>query len=228
MRTIRWTTPLAVVALAAAPLGAQQMGRMHGAGYHGTAGQGTLPACSMMGGPGTMMGGQWSMPGYQGMMGGQGTMRGYQGMMGGGAMAGHQGVMGGGMMGALFGGADLALSPEQQTKLDDLVTKARQEHLNHMQAAMSVQSGAATALAGANPDMDAYEQMMKQAASQMVDAQMSFAKAAVEARALLTPEQRAKLPEGSQLVNTMMCGMMGPGAWMESQPDGGGEAPHHR
>ena len=86
MGTLRWTTPVIALALAAAPLGAQQMGAMHGAGHQGMAGQGTLPTCSMMGGPGMMMSAQGAMTGYQGMMGGAG-------------MAGHQGVMAGGMGG---------------------------------------------------------------------------------------------------------------------------------
>lgn len=222
MKTLRWTTPLVALALVAAPLGAQQMGAMHGAGHQGMAGQGTLPTCSMMGGPGMMMGAQGAMGGYQGTMG-SGGMAGHQGMMAGGTRGMNPAAMG---TGALFGGADLALTPDQQTKLDDLVATARQEHLSHMQAAMSVQSGAAEALAGSKPDMDAYEQMMKQAATQMVEAQMTFAKAAVEARALLTPEQLAKLPEGGQLVNTMMCGMMGHGSWMEGQPGGGVREQH--
>jgi len=224
MRTLRWTTPLVAVALVAAPIGAQQMGAMHGAGHQGMAGQSTLPPCSMMGGPGMMMGGQGAMTGHQSMMGGAG-MAGHPGMVAGGMGVTNHARMG---AGALFGGTDVALTPDQQTKLEELVAKAREEHLSHMQEAMSVQSGAAAALAGAKPDMDAYEQMMKQAATQMVDAQMTFARAAVEARALLTPEQLAKLPEGAQLVNTMMCGMVGPGSAMQGRPDGGAHEQHRR
>ncbi len=223
MRTLRWTTPLALAALAAAPLGAQQTGTMHGAGHEGMMGQGTMQMCSMMGG--------------REMMGAQGMMDGHEGMMSGGTMAGHHGMAAGGMggmdpammgAGALFGGVDLALTPDQQTRLDDLVAKARQERLTHMQAAMSVQADAAGALVGSEPDMGAYERALQEAATHMVQAHMAVAKASVEARALLTPEQLAKLPEGAQLMNTMMCGMMGSGSMMGGQAGGGAHEQHHR
>ncbi len=158
-------------------------------------------------------------------------------MMGAGGMAAHQDRMPGGMAGAnrsmtgagaLFGGVDVGLTTEQEAKVDDLVAEARREHAAAMQSAMSAQSDAAAALAEATPDLAAYEQMMKQAASRMVDGQMAMARAAVEARALLTPEQRAKLPESAQLMNTMMCGMMGAGSPVHHGPGQGGAEPPHR
>jgi len=213
--------PLALVALVAAPLGAQQMGTMHGAGQAGMMEQGMMPMCSMMGGQ--------SMAG-QGMMSGNG-MAGHQGMMSGGGMAGmnHGSMNHGDMMGpgAVFGGVDLALTPDQDTKLGDLMAKAREEHQAHMQAAMSVQMGATASLAGAKPDLDAYQAAMREAADHMVQAHMAVARASVDARGLLTPDQLAKLPEGAQLMNTMMCGMMG-GSMMGSQAPGGAHEQHHR
>ena len=203
MRTMRWTMPLALVALIVAPLGAQQMGAMH-PGQGGMMEQGMMPMCSMMGGQ---------------------AMAGHEGMMSGGGMAG---MNHGDMMGAaLFGGVDLALTPDQNAKLGDLMGKAREEHQAHMQAAMSVQMGATPALAGTQPDLDAYRKAMREAADHMVQAHMAVARASVEARALLTPDQLAKLPEGAQLMNTMMCGMMG-GTMMGGQAPGGAHERHHR
>jgi hypothetical protein len=224
MRTLRWTTPLALLAFAAAPAGAQEMGTMHGSGSDGTMmGQSTMQMCPM---------GSGAMTGQQGMAGGgMAGMAGHQGMMAGGGMAGMNPAMGGAAV--LFGGVDLGLSADQQTELDALVTKAREEHQAHMQAAMAVQSGAAEALAGADPDLQAYERSLQEAATHMVQAHVAVAGASVDARALLTPGQLAKLPEGAQLMNAMMCGMtaggmMDHGSMMGGQPGVGGHEQHHR
>jgi hypothetical protein len=204
MRTLRWTTPLALAALAAAPAGAQQMGTMHGAGHEGMMGQGMMQMCPMMGGQ---------------------AMAGHEGKMSRGGMAGMDHAMAG--AGALFGGVDLGLTSDQRAELDAVVATAREEHRAHMREAMSVQAGAAEALTGPQPDLGAYERTVQEAATHMAAAHVALAKASVEARSLLTPDQVAKLPQGAQLFNTMMCGMMG-GEMMDGPAAGGGHDQHHR
>ena len=61
------------------------------------------------------------------------------------------------------------------------------------------------ALQGDSPDFQAYENALSHAADRMVRDQAAMARAAVRARAVLTPEQRERLRTGMGMVRKMMA-----------------------
>lgn len=218
MKTTRWMATLALAVLGAAPATAQQ--RQQG-GERPTMGSGMMQMCHMMEGGDatgrTMMRGQRGMPGHGQMMG-TGMMAG--GMMGAGMM-GDAEMMGGGMMGmgmmgmmgtspaALLGAADrLELTPEQTSRLEELAQRAEQDLQQHMQPVMDAHARAAEALQGEAPDLQAYEQALHEASGRMVQAHVAAARTAVEAREVLTPEQREQVQESAELMGQMVCGQM--------------------
>lgn len=141
----------------------------------------------------------------------------------------HQQMMGGGMMGMMHGqpamllqASDaLGLTPEQVEGLTALRDRARPEHQQHMQAAMAAHRTAATALEGDAPDLDGYEEALTEASQHMVMAHVAMARSAVEARGLLTAEQRTKLEEVMSTMDGSHGGMM------QGHPGHGGSAPDH-
>jgi len=157
------------------------------------------------------------------MMGAQGA-GGWSGMAGG--MMGGYGAMGGyGMMGATEGMASLpagllaaaeqlGLSADQKTRLESIATTARENGVSQMQAARQARQQAAQALNGNAPDLDAYAKALHTASDHMVQAQVAMAKASLDARAVLTPEQRTRLQNGMALAGEMACGMAGYGGAM--------------
>lgn len=163
------------------------------------------PSDGMMGQGGMMDGGMMQMMG-QGMMGG--------GMMGGGMMQmmmgegmGMTGTGGPGPGMILRMGDALELTDEQRAELEAIQEEYQGTAAPMMSSMMDIQGEAADALAGDSPDFDAYEDALRDAAGTMVEAHVAMARAAAEARAVLTDEQRAQLQGGMQ----MMQGMMGQG-----------------
>ena len=76
--------------------------------------------------------------------------------------------------------------------------------------ALEARRKAITSLQGETPSISAYEQGLREAAAYMVAAQTAVAQAALEARAVLTPDQRSRLDMGLQMMRYMMgSGMMG-------------------
>lgn len=152
-------------------------------------------------------------PPSDGMRGQGGMMqRMGQGMMGGGMM---QMMMGGmGMMGTggpgpgmiLRMGDALGLTDEQRAELEAIQEEYQETVAPMMSSMMEIHRDAAERLTGDSPDFDAYEGALREAADAMVEAHVAMARAASEARAVLTDEQRAQLQRGMQ----MMQGMMGP------------------
>ncbi|MHB1192841.1 MAG: Spy/CpxP family protein refolding chaperone [Longimicrobiales bacterium] len=198
----RWTTALAMLALAAGPVAGQQM-RMGAPGQHGAMkDQATMQMCH------AMMGDSAAMQGHS-MMGGEMT-----GMMQG---------MGSGPAAILSAAERLQLTPEQKAQLQGLAKTADENHRTHMQAVMAAHQRAADALAADSPDLEAYERDLQEAAGHMVQAHVDMTRASLEARAVLTPLQRTEMGGDLALMGPMMCGMMG------AQPGGaGGHAQHHR
>jgi predicted transcriptional regulator len=204
MTTIkRFTTAFAMLAFAAAPVAGQQtqMGMPHQHG--GMMDQGTMQMCHAMMGPGGGMGGHAMVGGSDAMMG--------QGM--GGA------AMDGGMMGrmqgirptpaAILGAAEsLKLTPDQKTRLEELARTTNESHQAHMQAAMAAHQKASEASTGDTPDLQAYERGLQEAAGHMVQAQVAMTRGSLDARAVLTSEQRTEMQESMALMGSMMCGMM--------------------
>lgn len=192
----------------AAPAGAQQ--HQHGQEAAG----GMMESCPMM----QTMHGQMMMGGMDGM-----DMQGMQGVQG--QMMGP-GMMG--MMGAMHGGPDmilrssqaLALTPAQTEQLEALREQVRSEHQEHMQAAMAAHRKAAAALDGDEADLDAYTAALNDAADHMVVAHVAMARSTLDARGILTPEQRDKLGDVMGDMHDM-DGMKG-----GKMRSGGGEAGH--
>lgn len=171
------------------------------------------------------------MDGMPGMMGEQMMMGGMmgQGMMGSGMMQ----MMGQGMGMMATGGPGpamilrmedaLDLSDDQVDRLEDIREEFSGSRQQHMNAAMSAHENARQNLEGENPDFDAYEEALQEASTHMVQAHLAMARASVQARQVLTAEQRERLQQGMG----MMQGMMGdpgtgPGMMRNRGPQGGG------
>jgi Spy/CpxP family protein refolding chaperone len=201
------------VALLLVPRGlAAQAGAMPGRQPGGTqdrqpnAMQGMHDMQGMMGGDQAMaMGGMMQMM-SQGMMGAGMMGPGMMGMMGQGV-----GMMSTGGPGpaAILGMADaLDLTADQRSRLQTIQDAYGNSIEPLMARAMEAQARAAEALQGDSPDFDAYESALREGTDQMIQAHVAMARAAFEARQVLTDEQRARLRGGMQ----MMQGMMGQGA----------------
>lgn len=153
------------------------------------------------------------MDGMPGMMGEQMMMGGMmgQGMMGSGMMQ----MMGQGMGMMATGGPGpamilrmedaLDLTDDQVARLEEIRQEFSGSQQQHMNAAMSAHQNARQALQGGDPDFDAYEEALQEASTHMVQAHTAMARAAIQAREVLTAEQRDRLQEGMG----MMQGMMG-------------------
>lgn len=107
---------------------------------------------------------------------------------------------------------ELGLDSGQIAALTTLQERVDAEHRGHMQPMMQSRSAAAAALEGDSPDLDAYRTALEGAASHMVAAHVAMARIALEARAILTPEQRS-------ILETL------PG--MEHSPGGSGHGEQH-
>ena len=88
---------------------------------------------------------------------------------------------------------DLALSATQVTQLESLQKQAEPACTQQMQAGMTSYRAANEMLQASTPDYNAYTAKLKDACAQMMEARVTLAKAAVGARAVLTPAQREKL-----------------------------------
>ena len=149
-----------------------------------------------------------SMQMARGMM--MGGMMG-QGMMGSGMMPMmHQGM---GMMATggpsptalLYMQDDLELTDRQVTALEAIRDDAQAQMQGRMSAMMSAHGAAADALEGASPDLDSYEGNLRTAADLMVQSHLAMARSALEARDVLTPEQREMLDaRGIEMIRGMM------------------------
>lgn len=189
----------------AAPANAQQHQHGQMQGQEQGQEQGAMMSCPMM---------QQMMQGMHG-----------QGM----DMEGMQGQMGPGMMGSMQAGPGmilrsaeaLELTPDQTERLEALQERTHSEHQEHMQAAMAAHQEAAAALEGDAPDLEAYSAALGEAADHMVVAHVAMTRASLEARAILTPEQREKLGE----IMGDMRGMHG--GTMHGGSGGSGHAGHH-
>lgn len=222
--------------LAAAPaygqMGHGQQARQQGGGV-------ACPGMPEMMGAAGMTGMHGGMPmqgpGMMGMMRGGGMMGAPMAQMQG--MQAHvmraAGMMGHLMMGAAGPGmllrlkGTLQLTDAQVSRLETLQQELSQEHEQHEKAAGEAQRAAAAALSAEQPDLAAFQAKLQEAAGHGVQAHVAAARAAVEARAVLTDEQRARLRTGMAMMRDVMCSMMGgQGQVPEGSPPGGdGTAP---
>lgn len=143
------------------------------------------------------------------------------GMMRSGMMGMRGGMMGGGMMGMMQNGGpqpgmlvqsadQLGLTEDQVDQLSALRDKVQAESQAHMQAAMATRQRAAAALQGDASDLDAYTKALEEAASHMVQAHTAMVRASLQAKKILTPEQRGEV-EGRAWSSCAWGGMMGGG-----------------
>ncbi|HSM05316.1 MAG TPA: Spy/CpxP family protein refolding chaperone [Longimicrobiales bacterium] len=187
---------MALAAVTALPMAAQQHGQ-----HRGAMGVQDSTAAAMHGMHGGMM------PG--GMMGMMGSMDGMGGM---GMMASMP--PGPGMI--LGAAEDLELTPDQRERLTALRDQTRSEHMQHMQAAMEEHQAAARALEQESPDLGAFEDHLRNAADHMVTLHAAMARDGLAARDILTEAQRAQLQEVASTMRHMHGGM----GMMDPRPGG--------
>lgn len=149
------------------------------------------------------------------------------GMMQGGMMQmmhGQSGMMMGMAMGPgmILGLQEsLDLTESQVAQLETLRASARSTMQQHMMQGMQVMRAASEHLDSDSPDLDAYEARLREATNHMVVAHTAMAGAAVEARQVLTPEQRERLSFAREMMDEMRPGMMGGGMMNRGMMDGG-------
>ena len=107
----------------------------------------------------------------------------------------------------LHSASDLGLSADQIARIDSLGSEAQEAHGEHAQAAMAARDRASSALQGDAPDLNGYSEAFTEAARHMALAHVVMARTAIEARAVLTPAQRAKVG-GARAMMQGMQGMM--------------------
>lgn len=128
-----------------------------------------------------------------------------------------QGEMGANMMmqsgiaspGMILKVADqLDITADQRTRLEALQTSLAASVKPHMEAAMMGHQQAAAALKSDRPDIKAYESALETAMTHMTQAHVATAAAGLEARAVLTAEQRTRLASAAHMMGGMMGDMM--------------------
>ena len=127
-------------------------------------------------------------PGHQGMQHGQPAAG--PGMAG--MMAGMDHTRTAHMLAEHGDEMGLALTEAQKTQMMELATSAKASCETHLKAAHTEHAAAQAALQGG--DLDAYEDKLEDAAEHVIQAHVPVIRSGIEAKALLTDEQRAKLP----------------------------------
>lgn len=102
---------------------------------------------------------------------------------------------------------ELDLTADQAQEMESLMTRAHEAAHPHMQMAMEAGAKAGELLDAERPDFAAYEDRLGEAAAHMVQAHTALARATVEARGLLTAEQRTRLSEMDHEMSGMACMM---------------------
>lgn len=87
----------------------------------------------------------------------------------------------------------LSLTAEQVGRLEAISDRTEAIGAEHMQPVRAAHMRAAELLRADSPDFDEYEDALEAAAEHMVEAHVALVRASVEARQVLTPEQRATL-----------------------------------
>ena len=107
----------------------------------------------------------------------------------------------------------LGLTQAQVQRIEAIRDRVEREHQPHMQAAMKAMREADGLLGAAALEQARYEAKLREAANQHVQAHLAMTRGWLEARAVLTPEQRSNLEFGVKVMRQMMQermqGMMG-------------------
>ena len=133
----------------------------------------------------------------------------------------------------------LGLTQAQVQRLESLQNEVRTSVMPHMQPGMQAHAAAAEVLKADTPDFAAYEARMREAADHMVRTHVALARVGVEARKVLTAEQRNRatklqgemmgggqhgmmrggqqdMAQGGHAMGSMMMMCMGPGGPQEN------------
>ncbi len=121
----------------------------------------------------------------------------------------------------------LGLSDAQVQQLQSIQSRARADHDQHMAASTAAEGHASELMAAEPMDMDAYQAALQEAATHHVMAQVAMTRSSVDARAVLTPQQRTTLDTSIAIMHLMspgqgmmggaggMGGMAGHGRWRQ-------------
>ncbi|HET9984299.1 MAG TPA: Spy/CpxP family protein refolding chaperone [Longimicrobiales bacterium] len=147
-------------------------------------------------------------------------------------MMGMEGMM---MMGVPDAGmilhmrGPLGLTDAQVKRLEAIRTQTQKAAKPQMDAAMAAHRAANGLLETSSPDFARFQTKLREAAEHMVRAHVEMAKGAVQARAVLTPEQRANVRFGMRMMQQMMqergMEMMGGGMAPGTTPGGPARGP---
>lgn len=85
------------------------------------------------------------------------------------------------------------LTDAQVRQLDTIRVQTQRAVQPHVRSAVAAWRAADSALAGSSPDVDRYQASLREAADNLVQAQVIRARAAVQAQGVLTAQQRADL-----------------------------------
>lgn len=121
-------------------------------------------------------------------------------------------------------GRVLGLTEEQTTELEAIQSSLTDDRATHMPLAKEAHEQAAASIAGDEPDLNAYEDTLREAMGHMIAVHVSVARAAFDARAVLTDEQRSRL-EGATAMMRHMKSRRGGG--MHGMSDRGAETGGH-
>ena len=102
-------------------------------------------------------------------------------------------------------GEAVNLTDDQRAQLEAIQAEYSEAAQPHMPGMIAAHQDVRAALEGDSPDFGAYEHALQEAADLMVQAHVAMARAAEEARNVLTDEQLERLGSGMP----MMYGMMG-------------------
>lgn len=134
-------------------------------------------------------------------------------MMGAQGHGGMMGMMGGMMMagpgpGMILAQSDvLALTDAQVEEIEGLRERLSETRTEHVETMRTLHERLAEE-AGAQMDLDAYESAVRSLEDERVAMHMAMARAARDAREVLTAEQREKLRVGMRMMRGMMMRMM--------------------
>lgn len=98
----------------------------------------------------------------------------------------------------------LGLTSAQVERIEAIRDRAQREHQPHMQAAMQAMREADALLETSAPDLARFEARLKDCANHHVQAHLAMTRALLEAREVLTPEQRSNFQFGIKLMQQMM------------------------
>jgi Spy/CpxP family protein refolding chaperone len=100
----------------------------------------------------------------------------------------------------------LGLTPDQRARIEAIQTGHSQAAEPHMKQMMAAYERLAAAVKGDQPDVAAYEAALREAMGQMAALHIAAARAGLQARNILTTDQRARFESLVTMMEAMMCG----------------------